>query len=116
MLALGVCACDPGGDGASGATGIEAMCEARCEQQQECYPDAFQASFDSLSACRDACEQEATEFYDSYPQPDCIDEALAKDQCVSELSCAQLAAMDYQSCQDEFDTLELCLGHVDGGT
>jgi hypothetical protein len=94
---------------------IEAMCRAWCEQLAECQPEVFEQNHGSMDSCRGSCEQDAGDFYGSYHTPECVDEALAEDFCVANLSCQQLAEMDYESCQDEFDALQECLGHTDGG-
>lgn len=108
-------ACTGGGEDEPAEISVESMCRAWCEQLQECQPQVFEQNHGSLDACRESCEQDAGDFYDGYPTPECVDEALTKDICVAGLSCEQLEAMDYASCQDEFDALQECLGHTDGG-
>jgi hypothetical protein len=114
-LALIAAACGQDRDEEPVDATVEAVCKAWCEQQEECYPDVFQESYTSMHQCRDTCEQGATDFYDGYQKPECVDEALLEDLCVASLGCQQLAEMNYESCQDEFDALQECLGHSDGG-
>lgn len=116
-VALAAASCTGGsGEALEGAT-VESFCEAWCAQREQCFPEAFQADYGgSIETCRQACEQDAGAFYDGYHTPECVDEALAKDLCVAGLSCEQLAASDYESCQDEHDALDECLGYLDGGT
>lgn len=116
-VALAAASCTEGSGEVLETATVESMCEAWCAQREQCLPEVFQADYGgSMETCRQTCEQDVGAFYDGYHTPECVDEALTKDQCVAGLSCEQLAAMDYQSCQDEFDILEECLGHTDGGT
>jgi hypothetical protein len=113
VILVGACSGDD--DDQPSDISVEALCQAWCEQQEECQPEAFQQNHGSMDNCRSSCELDAGDFYDGYPNPECVDEALIKDLCVANLSCQQLAEMDYESCQDEFDALQVCLGHTDGG-
>jgi hypothetical protein len=109
-------ACTEGsGDALEGGVDVPTMCQAWCQQHKDCFSDQFDADFGSMEGCRAACEQDAGEFYDGYQPPECIDEALTKDICVASLSCAQLEAVDYSSCEDELLALDQCLGYLDGG-
>jgi hypothetical protein len=114
-LALAPPACSGAGGEVLAGDAIAQMCRAYCEQQRDCFAAEFAAAYESLDGCRAACEESAGAFYDDYYQPECVDAALAKDTCSAGLSCEQLAAQDYTACQDEFDALQECLGHTDGG-
>jgi hypothetical protein len=102
LTSVFVCCCNDSG----GSVDVSDVCDAECEQRQECDQDMFDEQFDSIDDCVDMCLEEP-EDYDALVS-ECQDIYWEYWMCLNSISCEDYENDDYSACDDREAAVDSC--------